>query len=162
MKNILIRESSVKDISLILDLIKGLAEFEKLSHEVTATPAQLEKTLFGKEKYAETVIAEYDGKPVGLALFFHNYSTFLGKPGLYLEDLFVKPEFRGNGIGKALLIYLAKLAKQRDCGRFEWSVLDWNELAIKFYLELGAKPMSDWTGYRVTGEALDALAKKEI
>src|SRR5687768_15546942 len=118
MKKILIRSSSIKDVPLILDLIKGLAEFEKLSHEVTATPEQLEKTLFGKEKYAETVIAEYDGKPVGLALFFHNYSTFLGKPGLYLEDLFVKPEFRGNGIGKALLIYLAKLAKQRDCGRF--------------------------------------------
>ena len=143
---------------LVLSLIRELAEYEKLSHEVVATEEGLRDSLFGERRYAEVLIAEQDGTPAGFALFFHDFSTFLGKPGIYLEDLYVTPAFRGAGIGKELLVYLASLAKRRDCGRLEWWVLDWNEPSIGFYKKLGAVPMDDWTVYRVTGEALEDLA----
>ncbi len=146
------------DVKIILNFIKELAEYEKLSDEVTATEEGLIDSLFVK-KYAEVIIGEYENEPVGFALFFHNYSTFLGKPGLYLEDIYVKPNMRGMGLGKIFLSYLAKLAIQRGCGRFEWWCLDWNETAINFYKNLGAVPMDDWTIYRVTGEALQNLSK---
>ena len=146
------------DVPLILELIKGLAEYEKLSHEVIATEAGLRETLFGPRPSAEVVIAYGSDEPVGFALFFHNYSTFLGKRGLYLEDLFVRPEWRGRGVGRALLTHLAKIAEERNCGRFEWSVLDWNAPAIKFYKSLGARPMDEWTIFRVTGDDLRKLS----
>ena len=153
-----VREASEGDVPLILSLIRELAEYEKLSDEVVATEDELRDSLFGERRHAEVLIAERDGAPAGFALFFHNFSTFLGKPGLYLEDLYVKPEFRGAGIGKELLVHLARLAKRRDCGRVEWWVLDWNEPSIGFYRKLGAVPMDDWTVYRLTGGALDELA----
>jgi GNAT superfamily N-acetyltransferase len=153
-----VRPATVADAALILGFVKKLADYEKLAHEVVATETTLRATLFGTKPYAEVVLAEYEGEPAGFALFFHNYSTFLAKPGLYLEDLFVEPALRGRGIGKALLIHLAKLAKARGCGRFEWWVLDWNEPAIKFYESLGAVAMKEWTVYRETGDALAALA----
>jgi len=156
---LIIRKAEESDIPLIFTLIKSLAEYEKLSHEVTATEEKLKQTLFGEQKYAEVLIAEYDGEAAGFALFFHNYSTFIGKPGLYLEDLFVFPHLRGKGIGKALLIKLAQIAIERNCGRFEWSVLDWNEPSINFYKSLGASPMDEWTIYRVTGDKLKKLAE---
>jgi len=149
-----------EDVPVILGLIKELAVYEKLLHEVVATEETLKKNLFGNKRYAETVLGYYNGKPVGFALFFHNFSTFVGKPGLYLEDLYVKPEFRGKGFGKILLTYLAKLAVERDCGRYEWAVLDWNEPALKFYQSLGAKVMSEWLIHRVTGEELVRLAEQ--
>jgi GNAT superfamily N-acetyltransferase len=157
-----LRTATSKDAGLILAFIKKLAEYEKLSHEVVATEWELERTLFGPKPFAEVAIAELKGKPVGFALFFHNYSTFLGKPGLYLEDLFVEPETRGLGVGKALLIYLAKLAEERGCGRFEWAVLDWNEPSIRFYESLGAVAMKEWTVYRETGQALTKLASQNL
>ncbi|MEO7997321.1 MAG: GNAT family N-acetyltransferase [Gemmatimonadaceae bacterium] len=153
-----IRSATREDIPLVLKFIRGLAEYEKLAHECEATEAQLEKTLFGERPAAEVVIAFRDDIAAGFALFFHNYSTFLARPGIYLEDLFVDPAERGHGVGRALLAHLAKLAVERDCGRFEWSVLDWNADAIRFYESLGARPMSDWTIYRVTGDALQKLA----
>ena len=153
-----IREATEGDVPLILSLIRELAEYEKLSHEVVATEEALRESLFGERRYAEVLIAEHDGAPAGFALFFHNYSTFLGKPGIYLEDLYVRPEFRGSGIGKKLLAHLAGLAKRRGCGRLEWWVLDWNEPSIGFYKKLGAVPMDDWTVYRVSGSALEDLA----
>ncbi len=153
-----VREATVDDVTLILSLIRELAEYERLSHEVVATEEALRESLFGERRYAEVLIAEHDGVPAGFALFFHNFSTFLGKPGIYLEDLYVRPEFRGAGIGKKLLARLAKLAVTRDCGRLEWWVLDWNEPSIVFYKKLGAEPMDDWTVYRVTGSALEDLA----
>ena len=153
-----IREASERDVPLILSFIRELAEYEKLSHEVVATEDGLRESLFGGRRYAEVLIAEHDGAPAGFALFFHNFSTFLGKPGIYLEDLYVRPEFRGRGVGKELLINLARLAKERGCGRLEWWVLDWNESSIGFYRELGAVPMDDWTVYRVSGMALEDLA----
>lgn len=153
-----IRSATREDVPLILKFIRGLADYEKLAHECEATEAQLEKTLFGDRAYAEVAIAFRDSAAAGFALFFHNYSTFLARPGIYLEDLFVDPAERGQGVGRALLAHLAKLAIERDCGRFEWSVLDWNEDAIRFYESLGARPMSDWTIYRVTGDALQKLA----
>ena len=156
--NIRIKFATIKDISLILQFIKELAEYEQLLHEVVATEKLLEETLFGNQSCAEVIIGYLDEKPVSFALFFHNFSTFLGKPGIYLEDLYVKPEARGKGIGKIMLSYLAQLAKDRNCGRLEWSVLDWNETAINFYKNLGAKAMDDWTVYRVAREALDELA----
>jgi GNAT superfamily N-acetyltransferase len=156
--NFELRFADPSDVSLILTFIKELAEYERLLHEVTATEEILHETLFGPRRIAEVILGYYEKKPVGFAIFFHNYSTFLGRPGLYLEDLFVKPEMRSEGFGKVMLSYLAKLAKERGCGRFEWWVLDWNEPAIGFYKKLGALPMSDWTVYRVTGEALDKLA----
>ena len=153
-----VREASEGDVPLILSLIRELAEYEKLSGEVVATEDGLRDSLFGERRYAEVLIAEHGGAPAGFALFFHNFSTFLSKPGIYLEDLYVKPEFRGAGIGKKLLVYLARLAKERDCGRLEWWVLDWNEPSIGFYERLGAVPMDDWTVYRVSGSALEDLA----
>jgi GNAT superfamily N-acetyltransferase len=153
-----IKEATEKDIPVILSFIKGLAEYERLPHEVVADESILRETLFGKRAYAEVLIAYYDDVPAGFALYFHNYSTFLGRPGIYLEDLFVLPPYRGKGIGKALLVRLAKLTKDRNCGRLEWAVLDWNESAINFYKKLGAVPMSDWTVYRLKGEALEKLA----
>ena len=155
-----IRHAIEEDVPIILGLIKELAVYEKLIHEVVATEEDLKKNLFGRERYAETVLGYYLNKPVGFALFFHNFSTFVGKPGLYLEDLFVKPEFRGKSFGKILLAYLAKLAVDRDCGRYEWAVLDWNEPALKFYKSLGARVMNEWLIHRVTGEKLIKLAKQ--
>ena len=141
-----------------MTFIKKLADYEKLSHEVVATEDSLQAVLFGERRYAETVIAYEHNEPVGFALFFHNFSTFVGKPGIYLEDLFVDPEHRGKGYGKALLAHLAKLAQERNCGRLEWAVLNWNKPSIEFYESLGAKPMNEWTVYRLTGEALENLA----
>jgi GNAT superfamily N-acetyltransferase len=146
------------DVELVLTLITALADYEKLRHEVIATQASLTKALFGPRPSAEAVIARFGGEPAGFALFFHNFSTFVGKHGLYLEDLFVLPEYRGRAIGKALLQYLAQLAVQRDCGRFEWAVLDWNRPARDFYESLGAQAKSDWVLHRVSGEALQRLA----
>ncbi|MFN0119886.1 MAG: N-acetyltransferase family protein [Blastocatellia bacterium] len=153
-----IRGATIEDTPLILAFIRKLAEYENLAHEVAATEEGLRQRLFGPRPYAEVVLALENQRPVGFALFFHNFSTFLGKPGIYLEDLFVDVEHRGRGYGKALLVYLAQLAKERDCGRLEWSVLDWNEPSIRFYESLGAAPMNEWTIYRVTGAALDNLA----
>jgi GNAT superfamily N-acetyltransferase len=154
-----LRAATLDDVPLILSFIQQLAEYEKLAHTVVATEKLLQETLFGERPAAEVVIASWEDTPVGFSLFFTNYSTFLARPGLYLEDLFVLPEFRGRGVGKALLKYLARLAKERDYGRFEWSVLDWNEPAIKVYKGIGAIPMDEWTIFRVTGEALDHLAQ---
>ena len=145
------------DVPLILRLIKGLAEYEKLAHEVTATEAGLRETLFGARPAAEVIIGYAGDTPAGFALYFSNYSTFLGKPGLYLEDLFVLPEWRAHGFGLALMKHLAKTARERGCGRFEWSVLDWNEPAIGFYRSLGARLMDGWSIVRVTGDALQRL-----
>jgi GNAT superfamily N-acetyltransferase len=153
-----IRAATEDDVPLILSLIKELAEYERLSHEVVATEETLRDSLFGERRVAEVLIGHQEGEPAGFAVFFHNFSTFLGRPGIYLEDLFVRPEFRGSGIGRAMLVYLARLAKERGCGRLEWWVLDWNEPAIRFYKGLGAVPMDDWTVYRLTGEALEGLA----
>jgi len=153
-----VREASEEDVPLILSFIRELAEYEKLSREVVATEEGLRESLFGERRYAEVLIAEHDGSPAGFALFFHNFSTFLGKPGIYLEDLYVNPVFRGTGIGKKLLVHLARLAKRRGCGRLEWWVLDWNEPAIGFYESLNATAMDDWTVYRLAGKALEDLA----
>lgn len=158
MDGVEIRSATEGDVPLILSFIRELAEYEKLSHEVVATEEGLRGSLFGERTGAEVVICYYEGAPAGFALFFHNFSTFLGRPGLYLEDLYVKPEMRGRGLGRAVLIHLAKLARERGCGRMEWSVLDWNEPAIKLYSGIGATPMNEWTVYRVTGEALEDLA----
>ena len=156
--SLIIRQAIIDDCPLILHFIKELADYEKLLHEVVADVAILEETLFGDKQHAEVVIAEYQGTPVGFALFFHNFSTFLGRPGLYLEDLYIQPEMRGKGFGKLLLSYLGGLALDRNCGRLEWWVLDWNQPAKDFYQSLGAEPMDDWTVNRVTGTALDNLA----
>lgn len=155
-----IRAATAADVPQILRFIEALADYEKLSHEVQATEEKLSVTLFGAKPAAEVLIAEWQNKPAGFALFFHNYSTFLAKPGIYLEDLFVYPECRGKGIGKALLIELARRCVENGFGRLEWSVLDWNTPAIDFYRSLGAKLMDEWTVNRVTGDALLALAKK--
>jgi len=152
--DIQIAAGAKEDVSLILSFIKGLAEYERLSDQVVATEEALRASLFGARQFAEVVIARYCGEPAGFALFFHNYSTFLGKPGIYLEDLFVLPEFRKKGIGKGLLAYLAKLAVERKCGRLEWAVLDWNESAIEFYEKMGAVCLNDWRIFRLTGDAL--------
>ncbi len=155
-----IRPATEDDVPIILSLIRELAEYERLSHEVVATEGLLREALFGERRGAEVLIACYKGAPAGFALFFHSFSTFLGRPGIYLEDLYVKPEFRGKGIGRALLTHLARLAKERGCGRLEWSVLDWNEPAIELYKGIGAVPMDEWTVYRVAGEALETLAAR--
>ncbi len=157
-----IKPATINDVPLILSFIKELADYEKLLHEVVATEAVLTETLFGKQAHAEVVIGYYNQQPASFALFFHNFSTFLGRPGIYLEDLFVKPEYRSKGLGKQMLAYLAKLAQERNCGRLEWWVLDWNEPAINFYKSIGAKPMDEWTVHRVTGDALEQLAKQSI
>jgi len=155
---IALRPATPADIPQILDFIAGLAEYEKLAHEAVATPALLEQHLFGPRPAAEVVIGEIDGRPAGFALFFTSFSTFLGQPGLYLEDLFVYPEHRGAGLGRRLMVHLAQLAVARGYGRFEWSVLDWNAPAIGFYRRLGAVGMDEWTVQRVSGDALRALA----
>jgi GNAT superfamily N-acetyltransferase len=154
-----IREATESDVPLILQFIRDLAEYERLAHLVVASEKQLQATLFGTRRFAEVAIAEEDGTPAGFAIFFHNYSTFLAQPGIYLEDLFVKPEYRGRGYGKALLAHLAQIARARNCGRVEWAVLDWNEPSIEFYKSLGARPMEEWRTFRLTGEALERLAK---
>ncbi len=153
------RYAEETDSALILDFIKGLAEYEKMLDEVIATEELLREWIFEKKK-AEVIFALEDGIEVGFALFFHNFSTFLGRAGIYLEDLFVKPEYRGKGYGKGLLKKLAQIAKERGCGRLEWWCLDWNKPSIDFYLSLGAEPMDEWTTYRVTGENLDKLAEE--
>jgi GNAT superfamily N-acetyltransferase len=155
-----IRPGAASDVRLIAGLIRGLAKFEKLEDGVTMTEERLATNLFGARPYAETLIAEEDGSPVGFALFFHTFSTFLAQPGIYLEDLFVVPEGRGRGIGRALLKELARLAVERGCGRLEWAVLNWNSDAIRFYERLGARPNSEWTVYRLTGEALSSLGRE--
>jgi len=157
---LLIRPAGAADVPVIAELIRGLARFEKLEDEVTMTEERLAENLFGRHSYAETLIAEEAGVPVGFALYFHNFSTFLAQPGIYLEDLFVLPGHRGRGIGRALLRHLAQLAVERGCGRLEWSVLDWNRDAIDFYERLGARPNSEWTVYRLAGEALNALGRE--
>ena len=153
-----IREATESDVPQILQFIRDLAEYEKLAHLVVATEEQLRSTLFGAVRLAEVLIGSADGEPAGFAIFFHNYSTFLAQPGIYLEDLFVKPEFRGRGYGKALLVRLAQIARDRNCGRVEWAVLNWNEPSIAFYKSLGARAMEDWTVFRLTGEKLESLA----
>ena len=154
----MIRPATPADVPVLLDFIEQLAEYERLRHACQATREALEATLFGPRPYAEALIAEDETGPVGFALFFHNYSTFLAKPGLYLEDLFVAPAARGAGHGKALLRALAQLAVERGCGRLDWSVLDWNDPAIAFYKSLGAEPQAEWTVFRLTGEALRRCA----
>ena len=158
---IVLRTARRDDVPLILAFVRELAGYEKLAHEAVADEATLAAQLFGERPAAEVIIAEVDGEPAGFALFFHNFSTFLGRRGLYLEDLFVRPQFRGLGLGKRLMVHLAKLAVERDCGRFEWSVLDWNAPAIALYRELGALPMDEWTVQRVSGDALKALAARD-
>lgn len=153
-----LKMATEQDVPVILTFIRALAEYERMADAVIATEDGLRQTLFGPRPYAECVIARWQGQPAGFALFFHNYSTFLGRPGLYLEDLFVKPELRGQGVGRALLQFLARLAQERNCGRLEWSVLDWNEPAIGFYKSIGAVPLDDWTIFRLKDEALSRLA----
>lgn len=155
-----LRRASEDDCGLILGFIKELAEYEKLAHEVVASIDILKETLFGEKSYAEVVIGEYQNTAVGYALFFHNFSTFTGRPGIYLEDLYVQPSLRGKGFGKCLLAYLAKLAVERNCTRVEWSVLDWNEPSIQFYRSIGALPMDEWTVQRLHGEALTSFANE--
>jgi len=160
--NFSIRAAQPEDVPVIHQLVRELAEYEKLTHIVTADEASLRAHLFSEPRYAEAVLVCEDAGCVGFALFFHSYSTFLGRPGLYLEDLFVRPVFRGRGYGKALMVYLAKLAVERGCGRFEWSVLDWNQPSIDFYRTLGAQPMGEWIIQRVTGPALEQLAAQPL
>jgi len=157
-----IRPATSADLPLIAQFIRDLAEYERLAHEVRFDEAVLEDRLFGARPYAEVLIGEIDGAPQGFALFFHNFSTFEGRPGVYLEDLFVRPEARGSGLGKMILAQLAVIALERDCARVEWSVLDWNDPAIAFYKSLGAKPMDEWTVMRVDGDALGALAGQSL
>ncbi|HUP49945.1 MAG TPA: GNAT family N-acetyltransferase [Thermoanaerobaculia bacterium] len=157
-----IRAAAEADVPLILSFIRDLARYEKLEESVVTTEERLRDSLFGERPYAEVLIGEESGQPVAFALFFHNYSTFLGRPGLYLEDLFVKPEARGRGHGRAMLARLARVARERNCGRMEWWVLDWNEPAIAFYRRLGAVPMDDWTVFRLSGEALEKLAGQAL
>ena len=156
---IAIRAATPSDVPLILRFVRELAEYEKLTHQVTATEALFHAHLFGLRKVAEAMIVEMDGKPVGFALYFYNFSTFLGKSGIYLEDLYVQPHARGHGAGKALLTALAQRAVAKGCGRLEWSVLDWNAPAIRFYKKIGAVPMEEWTIMRVTGDGLARLAE---
>ena len=158
MNTVTFRKAERKDVALILEFIQGLAAYEHMENDVVADEALLEEWIFDKQK-AEVIFAVADGKEVGFALFFHNFSTFLGRAGLYLEDLFVKPEYRGKGYGKAILKKLAAIAVERGCGRLEWSCLDWNTPSIDFYLALGEVPMDEWTVYRVTGETLKKLAE---
>ncbi|MGF1472676.1 MAG: GNAT family N-acetyltransferase [Rubrobacteraceae bacterium] len=158
MPEVAIRPAVRDDVPLILRFIKELAEYVRLAHEVTATEEILGDSLFGEQRVAEALLGYVGEEPAGFALFFHTFSTFLGRPGIYLEDLYVSPGFRGAGVGRALLVHLARLSKDRGCGRLEWGVRDWNEPAIRFYKSLGADPMEGWTVYRVTGEALYGLA----
>ena len=157
-----ITPATERDVPVILDLIRGLAEYERLAHVVTATEDQLRNTLFGPRPSAEVLLASLGAEPAGFAVFFTNYSTFFAQPGIYLEDLFVKPHARGKGIGLALLWRLARIALERGCTRMDWVVLDWNEPAVRFYKKLGAVPMDEWTTYRLSGEALEKLAAKHF
>jgi GNAT superfamily N-acetyltransferase len=157
-KQIRVAPAAESDVPLILNFIRQLAEYEKLSHLVVATEANIRENVFGSNPVAEVLLAYWDGEAVGFALYFRNFSTFLGQPGIYLEDLFVEPEHRGKGIGKALLMRLAQIAIERGYGRLDWAVLDWNAPSIEFYRSLGAVPLDAWTGYRLTGEALSRLA----
>ena len=156
-----IRNAEIEDSQIILNLIRALSVYEKLSHTVINNEESVKKYLFGKRNFAEVLIADYENQPVGFALFFHNYSTFVGKPGIYLEDLFVQPEMRGKGIGKKLFLELIRIAKERNCGRIEWSVLNWNTPAIEFYKSMGAVPMDEWTVYRLNEKNIDILLKPE-
>ena len=158
LQNFKLRFAEINDVPLILGFINELAEYEKMSNDVVATEDVLRESIF-ERKMAEVIIGEYKNKPVGFALFFHNFSTFLGRPGIYLEDLYVKPEMREKGIGKVILSYLAKLTIDRKCGRLEWCCLDWNEPSIKFYQQLGAVPMDDWIVHRLSHEALETMAR---
>ena len=155
---LVIRPATEEDVPLVLALIQELAEYERMADQVVATEAAVHRSLFGSPPHAEAVVGRLGETPVGFALFFHSFSTFLAKPGLYLEDLYIRPEYRGRGFGRRLLRHLARIATTRDCGRFEWSVLDWNEPAIRSYRRAGAVPMDEWTVYRLTGDALDRLA----
>ena len=156
----ILREATPTDTPLILEFIRELADYEKLAHEVIATEAVLHESLFGNRKVAEVILGYYQTEPVSFALFFHNFSTFIGKPGIYLEDLYVKTEMRGRGFGKTMLAYLAHLARERNYGRFEWWVLDWNKPALKLYNSIGAIPMSEWTVQRLEGDALIKLSNE--
>ena len=156
--NLMIRPATVADVPIILELIRALATYERAPDEVVATEEGLAEVLFNNKPAAEVLLAFENDRAVGFALFFHNFSTWLGRPGLYLEDLFVRPEDRGKGYGRALLIHLANIARERNCGRMEWAVLDWNEPAIEFYRQLGAKPMHEWTVFRLTGDEIAQLA----
>jgi len=158
LKNYEIKPATVDDVSLVLSFIKELAEYEQALNEVVATVDILRESLFGKHPCAEVIIGYYNSVPVSFAVYFFNFSTWLGSPGLYLEDIYVKPEYRHKGFATAMMIYLAKLAKERKCGRLEWSVLNWNKPAVRFYKGIGAVPMNEWTVYRLTGDALDKLA----
>lgn len=158
LENYKLKFAEEKDVPVILGFIKELASYENLTHEVVATEELLKQSLF-ERRMAEVIIGEYEGKPVGFALFFHNFSTFLGRPGIYLEDLYIMPEMRGKGFGKALLSFLARLAVERDCGRLEWACLDWNQPSINFYRQLGAVPKDEWTVYRVSGGTMTRLAE---
>ena len=160
MNNTKIRFATEDDVALIVEFIRGIAEYEKMLDEVIADEALIREWVFKRNK-AEVIFALEDGKEVGFALFFHNFSTFMGRAGIYLEDLFVKPEYRGRGHGKALITELAKITVERGCGRLEWTCLDWNTPSINFYLSLGARQMSEWTNYRLTGDSLNALAGKK-
>jgi len=159
MSSVEIRVAVEADVPVVLELIKALADYEKLTHLVSATEDDLRRWLFGPRRIAEVVLARTEERAVGFALFFHNFSTFLGRPGLYLEDLFVVPEWRGRGVGRRLIAHLAAIAVERGCGRMEWSVLDWNEPAIRFYTSLGAAPMPEWRICRLTGDALTRAAR---
>ena len=161
MQKFTIRPATVADLPVILKLIRALADYERASNEVVATEEILGETLFGKRPAAEVLLLFEDGAAAGFALFFHNFSTWIGRPGLYLEDLFVRPEHRGKGYGRALLIELAKIARGRNCGRLEWAVLNWNEPAIQFYQKLGAKPMHEWTVFRLTRDEIVRLADSQ-
>jgi GNAT superfamily N-acetyltransferase len=152
-----IRPATAGDVPLVLSFVEQLADYEKLAHMVVATEASLREALFGERPGAEVLLAFAEGEPVGFAVYFHNFSTFLGRKGLWLEDIFVKPDRRGHGYGKALLLAVARIARERGCGRFEWAALDWNTPAWEFYRALGATPLEDWTMFRVTGAALDKL-----
>ncbi len=156
---IVISAATSKDVGIVLHFIRRLAQYEKLEHLVTATEESLREALFGERPGAEALIAYADGEPVGFAVFFHNFSTFLGKRGMWLEDIFVEPAARGRGVGKALLLALARIAHERGCGRFEWAALDWNTPAWEFYRALGAAPLEEWTMFRLTGPALERLAR---
>ena len=158
----IIKPATKNDVSVILAFIRKLADYERLSHEVVATEELLQHTLFGQRRTAEVAIGYFKNEPVGFVLFFHNFSTFLGRPGIYIEDLFVEENYRRRGFGGALLTYVAKVAVARECGRLEWSVLDWNEPAINFYQKFGAVPMKEWTVFRVTGDNLNRLAGRAV
>ena len=160
MSQLQIRKAKESDAHVIVWFVRQLAEYERLSHEAVMTEESVRQSIFGPRPAAEVLLGYSEDKPAAFAVFFHNFSTFLGKPGLYLEDLFVVPEMRGRGFGRAMLVELARIARQRNCGRFEWAVLDWNEPAIEFYKKLGAVPMNEWTIFRVAGEALERLANE--